>query len=114
MKATITAIPSFNIIFNNTLVDILIKLSAAHYDGKCQDASKPRGFLYGWKNQVEDSEEEISATSFELDLSLKIAEDFMRTLPEDEQKIIVDYRAFVMKLMDESRQLGEISINIDQ
>jgi hypothetical protein len=70
--------------FTLTLEEVtaLIRLSEAHYDGACKEASRPgpNGFLYGWKNRLTWATEEgrptpqISATWRELDLVLKITE----------------------------------------
>jgi hypothetical protein len=113
MKASIIAIPKFNLVLNETLVNVLIKLSESHYDSTCKSASKQGGFLFGWRNQIEFREGKVSSDSYNLNLSLKIAEDFMSTLPENEAQIIEDYRSFIMRLFKESEQLSEYKISVE-
>lgn len=70
----------FQIPFTTTDIEVLMELSANHYDGKCQAASKIGGFIYGWNNATRfgiplDGERTLTATFHELDLSMKIMEN---------------------------------------
>lgn len=42
-------------------VDLLMKLSARHYDGYCKSISQPGHFLYGWSNRVKWRDEAMQA-----------------------------------------------------
>lgn len=75
MKITIRTEPKFNFTIQKDMLALLMQLSSTHYDGKCQNASRQGGFLYGWNNMMYEKEScEVSATSYELHTLLKICE----------------------------------------
>lgn len=66
--------------------DILMKLSAEHYDGLCRNISSPgeKSFLYGWSwafkayeggEPVQLDEAEVEATVHQLDILCKVTEE---------------------------------------
>ena len=112
MQASITCIPRFNFEMNIELIDILIKLSEAHYDSLCRSVSKQGGFLFGWRNIVDFGGGLITCEFKELDITLKISEDFMSTLSENELKIISSYRKFVLRLIESSEALINYRIEV--
>lgn len=42
---------SANVEMTGADLNVLLKVSKHHYDGKCKDASARGGFLYGWANR---------------------------------------------------------------
>lgn len=75
MKITIRAQPKFYFKLTQAQVDLLMKLSELHYDFVCKQASKPGGFLMGWKNCVQYfPDSEVSGSFRDLDTALKILE----------------------------------------
>jgi hypothetical protein len=53
----------------------LQQVALRHYDGTCQAAGQPGGFIYGWINMLYDKDEvECTATFKQLDLCTKILE----------------------------------------
>lgn len=83
MKATIYAMPQFQITFTKSEIDTLMRCGRIHYDGVCQSFTRQGGFLYGWNNCLTSPDEKfpddeqtvaISCTSRELNTCIKILE----------------------------------------
>jgi hypothetical protein len=113
MKAIIVAEPKFHLTLNDEVITILLKLSEQHYDSTCKSASKEGGFLIGWQTSMKYRDGKFTSDFHNLDLSLKIAENFMNTLSEDESKIIRDYCEFIISLFVASEKFSEHDINIE-
>lgn len=109
MNIKITGQPVFWLTISLLTVEALRKLSKLHYDATCKAAAEPGGFLWGWKNMVEDEGKgEVSANFRRLDLSLKICEmaDFRLTqLQASEIVLIQDYREAVLKALQRSNEI---------
>ena len=67
---------SYKVIVNFTLareeIDHLLVISARHYDGKCRDAGKQGGFIYGWMNRLNFARTERSPLANEIELEATI------------------------------------------
>jgi hypothetical protein len=126
MKVSITGIPHFNLIFKKSTINVLMELSACHYDGTCKDAGKIGGFVYGWNNyfmnsvpcldnKQENHEQEITGITYrQLDICLKICEqanywystvdhdEEMRTKNKEKLSIVWDF----MKSVDHAMSIA--------
>lgn len=72
---TIRAVPKFYLTVGKPIVEQLIHLSSLHYDATCVSAGKTGGHLWGWRNMVSEVQPiPVTATTRELDLTLKILE----------------------------------------
>lgn len=110
MRATIHAMPRFELEITSGVVAGLLLLSRHHYDGTCQMAGRPGGFLWGWKNSAEwaaqVSEPTVVTGSFrDLDLTLKICE-CLTVLSPCYYRDIVEYRTFVRALLNKASGLA--------
>lgn len=88
MEIEIGAKQVFYLRLNEDIVQMLMALSATHYDGDCKRASQHGGLLFGWQNHMEFARETretpvsmVNCSNRELQLALKICENFM-ALPE--------------------------------
>lgn len=78
MKIEVVSRPLFNLPLPIETVELLMRMSSLHYDGRCKSASAVGGFIYGWKNSVTFMPDvPVSATWHELDTMLKICENTM-------------------------------------
>ena len=69
--------------FTQQEIDALFKASEAHYDCKCQQASKPGGVLWGLRNGLEGGKTVVQLKWSDLDLLGKIAEQLSLTHRND-------------------------------
>ena len=111
MKATIIGKPHFEVEVTQGMVEGLLELSQAHYDGTCKTAGRPGGLLWGWKNQAAWSRESgdplvVSGSFRELDLTLKICECLTVIGGRLYYKEIQQYRSFVASLLRRSNELS--------
>lgn len=76
--ATVMPRAVFALTLRRVEIDVLSRLSRAHYDLRCKLASQPGGFIYGWGNHLDLMENEpnsrVTATWNDLDTCLKILE----------------------------------------
>lgn len=104
MKVTILGIPEFEFSLTPEQIEVLMKLSARHYDGLCRFASQTgsdgseNGFLVNWKNNIEahrefaaDEPAVLRASFSRLDLTLKIMESSLGLTP-DEKRLVMGMR----------------------
>lgn len=76
-------------------IDLLMNLSAAHYDGTCKAAGAIGGFIYGWKNaatwwregKTPKEDQRVHARFDDLDICLKIMEWPTASLVDDEPEV---------------------------
>ena len=100
-SATVSYSPVFHLTLNKDIVDLIVEKGLNHYDGTCRAACKQGGFIYGWRNCV-NCEATCTASFRELDLTLKILEDFCGGL--EEARISLEYKKFIKDLLDSSNQ----------
>lgn len=82
MKIELRAKVEFYVPVTEQDIDLLMTLSAAHYDDTCKAAGTIGGFIYGWKNHANTwqmldtplSDRKVRASFSDLDLCLKIME----------------------------------------
>lgn len=84
-------------------VEILMKCSAGHYDGVCQQAGKPGGFIYGFHNQAmyfpgDKAEISVKLSWRELDLLAKVLEIGQYFPVDEEQAVTALWKEVVMLL----------------
>lgn len=103
MQIVITARPIFNLPLTLDQIELLAKLSDAHYDGRCKAASRPGtgGFIHGWKGCATFHAENphldrepftVQATWHEIDTTLKILE-MCSYLPVPERAMALELQA---------------------
>lgn len=93
MHARIEARPEFQLTLPVGTVEVLMKLSAAHYDSTCREAGRQGGFLYGWRNAEKFAAENGMAEVVlyqvlfrQLDLVAKICEGIATAGLSEEEK----------------------------
>lgn len=84
--------------FTREEVDLLMKLSAMHYDGHCQQVGQEGGFLFGLNNTI-DWESECALKFREIDTLCKILE-IAHYGPRDKQN---HFQEVAMRLTQELR-----------
>jgi len=72
----------FWFVLTDDQMEVLLRLSAVHYDGVCRRATHPGGFIYGWHMERSvhdggDKNAKLKATFREIDTCLKILEVLM-------------------------------------
>ena len=91
--------PYFQLQMSVVLIDRLMKLADAHYDGRCRQAGRVGGFIYGWNNHAtfapEESAVEVSANPDELDTCMKICELARTLLAPADLLLVNDFRKAV-------------------
>ena len=115
MKASIIALPEFQLSLTKPLLDVLCKCATMHYDRTCKDSIKQGGLLFGWNNEL-DFGSNCTATLRELDLTTKICEVqayTASTLSDEEKQLLNSYLELVDKTIKASRQLSDIEINVN-
>ena len=90
MKFELRGRPQVSFGLTKDEIDVLLKLSARHYDSKCRSVGQPGtgGFLWGWKCHLEfDPKSTVDANFSDLDLCSKLLEEFnVAPLADNEQK----------------------------
>ncbi len=112
---TIGAKARFRVAFLPQHIGYFMQMSSTHYDGRCQKASMPGGFIHGWQNWAKVCPEATCAMDMdELDTLMKICEN-IRVL-QDPSKIgevmvlmVLFNRAFTVA----NQQVGAIKIELD-
>lgn len=90
MKIHIYGNPHFKFSLTRAQLDVLMELSAMHYDGYCKSLCRPgpNSFLYGWSNSgkmIDGQEvyEAWAATWHHLDMCMKILECTIGLSPDE-------------------------------
>lgn len=111
LSATIYAKPHFDLALNKDIVDLIIGRAKKHYDATCRKSCEQGGFLYGWNNCV-DFQTTCSASFRQLDLTLKILENFCGSL--EDARISLEYKTFIKDLLQKSKSLSSHTIQVNQ
>lgn len=112
-EITVYGTPTFQMGLSSETIRGLCRLAQNHYDGTCQDAARPGGFLYNWRTHAlwEDrnnispySNHVVTATFRELDLTMKVLEMLELDLPantasEVNKDSLQEYRSTVSRAM---------------
>ena len=85
----------YNFSLDKEQVDVLVELSAVHYDFACWKASQVGGFLFGWANFPEN----INANTRELDTCLKIIEHVPPGYPQAKVQVVNKLRRFIHAML---------------
>lgn len=100
----VIASPKFEMTFELPLeaVELMMKCAEHHYDATCRETMAQGGILFTWQRRIKNMQKmklpkEVTATSRDLDLLLKVME-FRPTLTDRER--------------DEVRRLSEMFMNI--
>jgi len=105
MKVTICARPAYLFKLPPEIVVLIKRMSDAHYDFVCKQASQPGGFIFGWMNVMRYTELELTATSHELDTLFKICENSSFLTNEERSSVF----QVVLALHKARRKFGEVS-----
>lgn len=94
---------SLELAINKVELEHIMLKASEHYDSVCKGSARQGGFLYGWRNQMnEDFEAVVSAEFRHLDIILKILE-----LPGSHADIIENVRSIMKSMLDETRRLNK-------
>lgn len=123
MKVEVRAMPKLYFRIKKTEVELLMHCAKLHYDGACQraamsadltplqpgshrDLRRQNGLLVIWKNWFEEGkdEAEVSATTDELDLVMKITEQWVSNQYQDKTEEVVRLHYLFRKMFDLSQR----------
>ena len=110
MEIKVIMVPEFNVEIEKDLLELLIKCSKLHYSHECVRASEHDGFLYGWRNRLENGITTVPYQDFRtLDTCGKILEilDFYRGFTRDEVKKLKDFKNAIFNAIKEYNTVFE-------
>ena len=101
----------------------LVAVASKHYDGKCKEAARHGGFIYGWGNQIlfecdtthskrqediqDDWSDQIVASISQLDTCAKICEQERLYFRDDSYDLLSTFARLMRDANEESRRINK-------
>lgn len=108
MKIEIRHRPYFRLPMPVPVIEALMTMANAHYDGTCRQTGRVGGFIYGWNNHAAFEPDatvvEVDAAPRELDLCMKICElQRVTPLTDEQRQMLTEFRTAVGLAMVEAK-----------